>query len=52
MKKLSFLISLLMVVSLVSCEKHELLYDTHDLADQSAEFQLHYFEPITSASSN
>lgn len=52
MKKLSFIISLLMVVSLVSCEKHELLYDTHDLADQSAEFQLHYFEPITNSSAN
>ncbi len=41
-----------MVVSLVSCEKHEILYDTHDLADQSAEFQLHYFEPITNSSAN
>ncbi len=50
MKKISFIISLLMVVSLVSCEKHEILYDTHDLANQSAEFQLHYFEPITNSS--
>lgn len=41
-----------MVVSLVSCEKHEILYDTHDLADQNAEFQLHYFEPITNSSAN
>ncbi len=52
MKKLSFIISLLTIFALVSCEKHEILYDTHDLADQSAEFQLHYFEPITSAASN
>ena len=52
MKKISFIISLLAVVSLVSCEKHEILYDTHDLADQSAEFQLHYFEPITNTAAN
>ena len=52
MKKASFIISLLMIVSLVSCEKHEILYDTHDLDDQSAEFQLHYFEPITNTSAN
>ena len=52
MKKLSFIISLLVAVSLVSCEKHEILYDTHDLSEQSAEFQLHYFEPITNAASN
>lgn len=52
MKKLSFIISLLVAISLVSCEKHEILYDTHDLSEQSAEFQLHYFEPITNAASN
>jgi len=50
MKKISFILSLLMVVSIVSCEKHEILYDTHELGDQSAEFQLHYFEPITNSS--
>ena len=52
MKKLTFIISLLTVFALVSCEKHEILYDTHDLSEQSAEFQLHYFEPITSAAAN
>lgn len=52
MKKIYFILSLLTIVSLVSCEKHEILYDTHDLSDQSAEFQLHYFEPITNASAN
>ena len=52
MKKISFIISLLMVVSLVSCEKHEILYDTHDLSEKGAEFQLHYFEPITNAAAN
>lgn len=52
MKKISFILSLLTVFALVSCEKHEILYDTHNLEDQSAEFQLHYFEPITSAASN
>ena len=52
MKKISFIISLLVVFSLVSCEKHEILYDTHDLSEQSAEFQLHYFEPITNGSAN
>ena len=52
MKNLTFIISLLTVFALVSCEKHEILYDTHDLSEQSAEFQLHYFEPITNAAAN
>lgn len=52
MKKLSFIIAVLTVFALVSCEKHEILYDTHELENQSAEFQLHYFEPITNASAN
>ena len=33
-----------------SCDKHEILYDTEPA--KSAEFQLHYFEPITNTSTN
>ncbi len=36
----------------VSCDKHEIMYDTDPITPNDAEFQLHYFEPITDASAN
>jgi hypothetical protein len=51
MKILKFL-SLVMVVALtVSCEKHEIAYDTAPLTNK-AEFQLHYVNPVTSVAAN
>ncbi len=40
----------LVMLSIFSCEKHKLLYDTTTIDENTAEFQLHYFEPITSSS--
>ena len=41
------------VLSLFSCTKHKILYDTEKVDPATAtEFQLHYFEPITNTSAN
>ena len=42
--------SLALMLMVVSCDKHEILYPTEPAPD--AEFQLHYFEPIKNASDN
>ncbi|MFV0592087.1 MAG: hypothetical protein ACK5M7_11945 [Draconibacterium sp.] len=42
---------ILMVILAISCEKHEIEYDTKSI-DGMAEFQLHYFVPVTATSSN
>ena len=36
---------------LLSCEKHEILYNTEPVGNK-AEFQLHYFEPVANAAAN
>ena len=51
MKILKYLTcSLALLAMVTSCDKHEILYDTEPA--KSAEFQLHYFEPITNTSTN
>ncbi len=39
--------SLALILMIASCDKHEILFNTDPVADTDAEFQLHYFEPIT-----
>lgn len=46
MKVVKYLAAALVLVSLVSCQKHVLKYNTEPLGDKDAEFQLHYFEPV------
>ena len=46
MKIIKYLIYTLALVLLVSCAKHEILFNTEEVDGQTAEFQLHYFEPI------
>ena len=48
LKYLTYSLALLAMVA--SCDKHEILYDTEEAA--AAEYQLHYFEPITNTSTN
>jgi hypothetical protein len=51
MKILKYLTcSLALLAMVTSCDKHEILYDTEPA--KAAEFQLHYFEPITNTSTN
>ncbi len=51
MKILKYLTySLVLSLMVVSCDKHEIAFDTTPALD--AEFQLHYFEPIVSKSAN
>ena len=51
MKILKYLTcSLALMLMVVSCDKHEILYDTMPAAE--AEFQLHYFEPINNDAAN
>ncbi|RIJ46352.1 hypothetical protein D1614_19320 [Maribellus luteus] len=42
---------ILMVIMTISCDKHEIEYATKSI-DGLAEFQLHYFVPVTATSSN
>ena len=38
------------VLSLISCTKHKILYDTKPIDPKTqVEFQLHYFEPIVNS---
>lgn len=46
MKIFKYLVSALAITLVISCSKHEILYDTTPVDDHTAEFQLHYFEPI------
>lgn len=45
-------VTLLFGLAVMSCEKHEILYDTIPVDSSMAEFQLHYFEPITNVAAN
>jgi len=42
--------SLALMLMVVSCDKHEILYDSTPAPE--AEFQLHYFEPIVNSAAN
>lgn len=46
MKVFKYFAVALVLVSLVSCQKHAIKYDTDFLGSKDAEFQLHYFEPV------
>ncbi len=51
MKKI--LLSIVAVaVALVSCSKHEIMYDMTPVSDDDAEFQLHYMEPVVASATN
>lgn len=52
MKIIKFLIFYISIIFFVSCEKHEILYNTDTVGSDIAEFQLHYFEPIVNTSAN
>ena len=49
-KLLSSFIILVTIVS--SCKKHVVEYDSNNLPNTSAEFQLHYFVPVTTGAAN
>ncbi|MCL1973640.1 MAG: hypothetical protein FWG54_02350, partial [Bacteroidetes bacterium] len=51
MKKITYLFALMSLMLFVSCTKHEILFETVPVGDK-AEFQLHYFEPITGVAAN
>jgi len=51
MKILKYISLILAVVLMVSCEKHEIMYDAEPVADM-AEFQLHYYVPVTAVAAN
>lgn len=46
MKIIKYLILTFATVLIISCNKHEILYDTVPVDENTAEFQMHYFEPI------
>lgn len=47
-----YLIYTVVVLASFACNKHEILYNTTDVTKNTAEFQLHYFEPITNVAAN
>lgn len=51
MKILKYISLILIVVFALSCEEHEIEYNTTPIGDL-AQFQLHYFVPLTANSSN
>lgn len=51
MKIIKYLSLILVVALAVSCEKHELIYDATPVAGM-AEFQLHYYVPVTATAAN
>lgn len=51
MKILKYIGLVLLVATTVSCEKHEIEYDTTTISDL-AEFQLHYIVPVTAVAAN
>jgi hypothetical protein len=52
MKKIYYISCLIgMVLFTTSCDKHEIEYDTTDVASDVAEFQIHYCAPIVSSTS-
>lgn len=53
MKNLKVLIGFIFVIVLAaSCKKHVVEYDTHPVPSNTAEFQLHYFVPLTTGAAN
>ncbi|SDE18664.1 hypothetical protein [Niabella drilacis] len=53
MKNLIRLLSFIMVVALApACEKHVVEYNAQPVAENMAEFQLHYFVPVTTGAAN
>ena len=51
MKILKYILSVLILTAFVSCEKNVIEYDTTPISDV-AEFQLHYFVPVTAVATN
>lgn len=51
MKVIKYLTYVLALSLMFSCDKHEILFNTTDVDDTMAEFQLHYFEPINNEAS-
>ena len=53
MKIAKYIACALMLVAAVACQKHQIIYDTTKIADlgKTAEFQLHFFVPQTTAAS-
>jgi hypothetical protein len=51
MKIIKYLSLIVAVALAVSCEKHEIVYDAEPTSGM-AEFQLHYYVPVTSAAAN
>lgn len=54
MKNIIKLLSLFFVLATLgtSCEKHVVEYDSYNLPNTSAEFQLHYFVPVAAGAAN
>lgn len=50
MKILKYITIPALLLAMVSCDKHEILFNTMEAPD--AEFQLHYFEPVANQASN
>lgn len=52
MKSLKYILLLLAVLGMTSCEKHEIEYIATPVGENDAEIQLHYFVPLTATASN
>lgn len=52
MKIIKYLTISFVLLIVISCSKHELIFNTEKLDNTYAEFQLHYFEPINNVASN
>lgn len=52
MKFVKYITFALALIFAISCTKHQIEYKTEVLSKDMAEFQLHYFEPITNTAAN
>lgn len=52
MKVIKYLTCILALSLVFSCDKHEIMYNTDDVDANTAEFQLHYFEPVNNVAAN
>lgn len=52
MKSIKYILLLLAVLGMASCEKHEIEYMTTPVSEDDAEIQLHYYVPLTVTASN
>jgi len=52
MKTNTLLYFLLILLLGVSCKKHEIAYDSAPVPENTAEYQLHYYVPVTSGAAN